>query len=90
MNQIHTHQNHISKFKKLLIIMSEKEIAWDLTELFTSCDDPKISKIMDALMEKADEIINQYKGKINIPNFTAQNLHDLLEKHEEILARNED
>ena len=70
--------------------MSEKEIAWDLTELFTGCDDPKISKIMDALMEKADEIINQYKGKINIPTFTAQNLHDLLEKHEEILASMED
>jgi len=70
--------------------MNEKEIAWDLTKLFTSCDDPEISKTMDAFMEKADEIINQYKGKINIPNFTGQNLHDLLEKYEEILARTED
>ena len=70
--------------------MSEKEIAWDLTEIFSSCDDPKISKTMDAFMEKADEVINQYKGKINMPNFTAQNLHDLLEKHEEILARIEE
>ncbi|MFX0105654.1 MAG: hypothetical protein ACFE75_09200, partial [Candidatus Hodarchaeota archaeon] len=66
--------------------MSEKEIAWDLTEIFSSCNDPKISKTIDALMEKADEIIDQYKGKINKPYFTAQNLHDLLEKHEEILA----
>ena len=70
--------------------MSEKEIAWDLSEIFTSCDDPKISKTMDAVMEKVDEIVNQYKGKINKPNFTAQNLHDLLEKHEEILTRMED
>ncbi len=70
--------------------MSEKEIAWDLTEIFAGCDDPKISKTMDAVMEKADEIINQYKGKINMSNFTAQNLHDLLEKYEEILARMED
>ena len=66
--------------------MSEKEIAWDLTEIFSGCDDPKISKTMDTIMEKVDEIVNQYKGKINKPNFTAQNLHDLLEKHEEILA----
>ncbi len=66
--------------------MNEKEIAWDLTEIFSGCDDPKISKTMDAVMEKTDEIINQYKGKINIPNFTAQNLHDLLEEHEEVLA----
>jgi len=70
--------------------MSEKEITWDLTELFTRCDDPEISETIDAVMEKADEIINQYKGKINGPNFTAQNLHDLLEKHEEILACVED
>ncbi|KKM82425.1 hypothetical protein LCGC14_1237050 [marine sediment metagenome] len=70
--------------------MSEKEIAWDLTEIFSGCDDPKISKTMDTIMEKVDEIVNQYKGKINKPNFTAQNLHDLLEKHEEILARMED
>jgi len=72
------------------MFMSEKEIAWDLTELFSGCDDPKISKTMDTLMEKADEIINQYKDKINMPNFTAQNLHDLLEKQEEILAGAED
>jgi len=58
--------------------MSEKEIAWDLTEIFSGCDDSKISKTTDTLMEKADEIIDQYKGKINGPNSTAQNLHDLL------------
>jgi len=66
--------------------MSEKEIVWDLTEIFSGCDDPKISKTMDAVMEKADEIINQNKGKINIPNFSPQDLYDLLEKYEEILA----
>ncbi|MCK4286644.1 MAG: hypothetical protein KAX18_10605, partial [Candidatus Lokiarchaeota archaeon] len=70
--------------------MSEKEIAWDLTELFSGCDDPKISKTMDTLMEKVDELIIQYKGKINGSNFTAPNLLDLLEKHEEILAPLED
>jgi len=70
--------------------MSEKEIAWDLTELFTSCDDPEISKTIDTLMGKADDIIKKYRGKINTPNFTAQNLHDLLKKYEEILACKQD
>ena len=70
--------------------MNKKEIEWDLTELFTSCDDPEISKTMDSLMEKADEIIKNYKGKINIPNFTAQNLYDLLEKREKDFAGWED
>jgi len=78
------------KFKKVLISMSEKEIAWDLTEIFSGCDDPKISKTMDAVMEKADEIINQYKGKTTMSSFTAQDLRDLLEKYEEILARKDD
>jgi len=70
--------------------MSEKEIAWDLTEIFSGCDDPEILKTIDTVMEKADELIIQYKGKINEPNFTAQDLRNLLEKHEEILARMED
>ena len=51
--------------------MSEEEIAWDLTEIFSSYDDPKIYLTMDTLNEKADEIINQYKGKINLPSFTS-------------------
>ena len=70
--------------------MSEKEIAWDLTEIFSGYNDPKIVKKMDVLTEKADEIGSEYQGKINIPTFTAQNLLDLLEKQEEILADMED
>jgi oligoendopeptidase F len=65
--------------------MSEKEIAWDLSEIFSGYDDPKISEKMDALLKNADEIVKEYKGKINIAPFTAQKLHDLLKKHEEIL-----
>ena len=70
--------------------MSEKEIAWDLSEIFSSCDDPQIAKKMDLLTEKADEIVSEYKGKINMHTFTAQNLHDLLEKQERIFADVED
>jgi oligoendopeptidase F len=67
--------------------MNEKEIAWDLTELFSSCNDPEISKTIDILNGKVDEITKKYKGKINKSNFTSQKLHDLLENHEEILSR---
>jgi hypothetical protein len=64
--------------------MTEEDLTWDLTELFTSCDDPEISKTIDTLMGIADDIIKNYKGKINIPSFTAQNLHDLLENYEDM------
>ena len=90
MNLILILKDYLCEIQKRFDSMSEKEIAWDLTEIFSGCNDPKISKTMDAVMGKADEMINQYKGKINEPNFTAQDLHDLLEKHEEILARMED
>ncbi len=70
--------------------MGEKEIAWDLSEIFSGCDDPKISKTMDALLEEAEDIVKEYKGKINITGFSSQNLHDLLEKEEKILANKEE
>ena len=66
--------------------MSENEIAWDLSEIFSSCDDPKISSIMSTLLEQADELANEYKGKMNLPSFSAQNLNVLLEKQEKFLA----
>jgi len=70
--------------------MDEKEIAWDLSEIFSRCDDPQISETMDSLMEKVDTFIIEFKGKINTVNFSAKNLRDLLEKYEEILARMDD
>ncbi|MFX0008094.1 MAG: hypothetical protein ACFFAV_15405, partial [Candidatus Hermodarchaeota archaeon] len=70
--------------------MTEKEIAWDLSEIFSGCDDPKISENMDALLKDSDEIVNEYKGRINTTNFSAQNLHNLLEKYESILVGQQD
>ncbi|MFX1566948.1 MAG: M3 family metallopeptidase [Promethearchaeota archaeon] len=66
--------------------MSEKEIAWDLSEIFAGCDDPKISESMDALLKDTDEIVKGYRGKINTNSFSAQNLFNLLKKQEKILA----
>ncbi|MFW9818349.1 MAG: M3 family metallopeptidase [Candidatus Thorarchaeota archaeon] len=70
--------------------MTEKDIAWDLSEIFSGYDDPKISENMDALLKDADEIVKEYKGKINTTNFSAQNLHNLLEKYESILVGQQD
>ncbi|MHA1466730.1 MAG: M3 family metallopeptidase, partial [Promethearchaeota archaeon] len=66
--------------------MSGNDIVWDLTEIFASVDDPKISKTIDSLMAIASGLVSQYKGKINIPGFTAQNLQHLLEHYEDLLA----
>jgi oligoendopeptidase F len=66
--------------------MTEKEIAWDLTEIFSGYNDPKIAENMESLTKEANEFIEKYKGKINIPDFTPQNLLDLIQKQEKFNA----
>ncbi len=66
--------------------MTEEEIAWDLTEIFSGHDDPKIAENMETLSSEANEFINTYKGKINKPDFTPQNLLDLFQKQEKFIA----
>ncbi|MFX1427357.1 MAG: hypothetical protein ACFFBE_12955, partial [Promethearchaeota archaeon] len=62
--------------------MTEKEIAWDLREIFSGHDDPKINESMDKLTKDAQEFINDYKGKINSKEFTPKKLLELFKKHE--------
>ncbi|MFX1322949.1 MAG: M3 family oligoendopeptidase [Promethearchaeota archaeon] len=66
--------------------MTKKEIEWDLTEIFSGSDDPKITATMDNLLKKVDEFINDCKGKINTPNFNSQKLLELFKKQEEFQA----
>ena len=66
--------------------MTEKEIAWDLTEIFSGSDDPKITATMDNLLKKADGFINDYKGKIITPDFNSQKLLELFKKQEQFQA----
>ncbi|MFW9879274.1 MAG: M3 family oligoendopeptidase [Candidatus Thorarchaeota archaeon] len=66
--------------------MTEREIAWDLTEIFYGHDDPKITERMEALSNKATELVNNYKGKINSPEFTPEKLFELLKIQEEFGA----
>ncbi|MHA1239627.1 MAG: M3 family oligoendopeptidase [Promethearchaeota archaeon] len=65
---------------------NEIEIAWDLTEIFASHDDPKIAETMSRLLKETENIINDYKGKINLDNFTPQNLLDLFKRREKFKA----
>lgn len=66
--------------------MMEKEIAWDLTEIFSGPDDPKINEVMDMLSKKTDEFIKNYKGKINKSDFNSQKLLELFQKQEDFKA----
>ncbi len=66
--------------------MTEKEIAWDLTEIFTTHNDPKITETMNNLSKEADDFISDYKGKIDNAEFNSGKLLELFEKQEKFQA----
>ena len=66
--------------------MTEKEIAWDFSEIYKGCDDPKITQDMEILLKRAEEFETTIKGKIKTPQFTLQDLSDLFRKIEDFHA----
>jgi len=66
--------------------MTENEIAWDLTEIYSGHDDPRITKSMENLTKKATKFVKDYKGVINTPKFTPEKLLDLFKKREDFNA----
>jgi len=66
--------------------MTKEEIAWDLTEMYSGYDDPKITQNMDRLSKEANEFIDKYKGKIKTPDFTGPKLLELFQEQEKFLA----
>jgi oligoendopeptidase F len=66
--------------------MSKNEIAWDLSEMFQGPDDPKINEVLKKLDKQVDEFIRDYKGKLNFPEFSADDLLVLLKKQESFTA----
>lgn len=66
--------------------MSKNEIAWDLSEMFKGPDDPRINEVLNKLEKQVDEFIRDYKGKLNFPEFSANDLLVLLKKQEDFTA----
>ena len=66
--------------------MTKKEIAWVLTEIFSNHNDPKITEAFDKLSKQAKDFIRDYKGKINVPDFTSQKLLEVFKKDEDFGA----
>lgn len=60
-------------------------IEWDLSDLYSGLNEPKIKKDKDKLLLKVKSFNNKYKGKINSKNLTPEFLFEALKKYEEIL-----
>ena len=65
--------------------MTEEEIAWDLTGMFSSPKDPVINRKIEETREKTKKFVEKYQGKINAEDFGAKEIKGLLEELEEIM-----
>ncbi|MCG3224285.1 MAG: M3 family oligoendopeptidase [Candidatus Heimdallarchaeota archaeon] len=66
--------------------MPKNEIAWDLSEMFKGPDDSRINEVLKKLDKQVDEFIRDYKGKLNFPEFSADDFLVLLKKQEDFTA----
>lgn len=60
------------------------KVRWDLSALFSSLDDPKIDQTWDEAAAKADAFATNYRGKINVPDLTAETLANALKDIESL------
>lgn len=61
---------------------NQEEIAWDFSEIFPSINSPQIDETMKSLQAQAELLVETYKGKIAVSEFSATQLKDLFEKEE--------
>lgn len=61
--------------------MAKNEIAWDLSEIYPSVEDPKVSKTLSKLKKQAKDLSKKYRGKIK--DFSAKDLKKMIEKLED-------
>ncbi len=66
--------------------MKENEIVWNLSEIFSGPDDPRISNSMETLQKQVDDFVATYKGRINAATFSADDLYELFKKQEKFYA----
>lgn len=62
---------------------------WDLSDLYSGIDDPKVGECLDARLRRAQHFAEGYRGKINSPDLTAELLRNAVQEYESILQEAE-
>src|SRR5512144_2960358 len=57
-----------------------EDVAWNLSDLYASVDDPAINRDMDEADARADELTARYRGRVAA--LSATELRDLLDAYE--------
>lgn len=61
------------------------EVVWDLSDLYSGVDDPRIEQDITWIKTKAEDFERKFKGKIAVRDLTASFLKQALDEYEEIL-----
>lgn len=60
------------------------DIHWNLNDLFSGMDDPRIAETLAAAQARAERFQTDFKGRINSPNLSAATLSAALHEYEDI------
>ena len=55
-------------------MVEHTKVAWDLGDLFSGVDDPRIDKSLDELLERSKRLGATFRGKIDSDDLSAQTL----------------
>ncbi len=66
------------------VATSASGISWNLSDLFSSPDDPRIEQTLTSCMSRAVKFQETYQGKINTPDLTAATLVAAIKEYESI------
>ena len=64
---------------------SDSPPTWDLSDLYGAVDDPRIEETLVGQLRRADVFARRYRGRINLPDVTADALWGAIVEYETIL-----
>lgn len=62
-----------------------EQVLWDLADLYSGADDPRLAKDQQESLERAEELGRKFRGRI--ASLSALEMKDLLEEYEKILEQ---
>lgn len=61
------------------------KVTWDLSDLFSGMDDPRIEQTLEDGLRRAEEFAAKFRDQVDVPNISAGELNLALEVYETIL-----
>lgn len=64
--------------------MSHAPPKWDLSDLFSGIDDPKIDRALEDVHERSKAFAEKYRGRLTEPDLSAYMLFDMISEYEQL------